>query len=308
MQQIRPLEKAYPAYSNILNFYGTGAATPTARMNALRSLPAADLLKGHTESHAFGGVGLTIEEGPNAIWNEATIDVLQRGGCDEWVKEVIIGTNEDEGSMFSMMMQPLLKPEGFNAYISKFPTATREAYAAAYPPSFFDTLSPTDYLNAPASKVIADQLFVMPARRLAEAMVKPNATTGEQPKVYLYRCREMIDRLITPELNLGSMHSIDIPLIFNVVPLWEEGSREAATAQAMGSRWAHFAATGNPRQSFVLHPSSSLSSRSLAVLSPSLADDDNDRADPEWKEYSSANPSWLAFNGGGKTKMEQLSV
>lgn len=96
-KQIRPLEKAYPAYSNILNFYGAGAATPTARMNALRALPAAELLKGHTESHAFGGVGLTIESGANAIWSEPTIDVLQRGEWDEWIKEVIIGTNEDEG-------------------------------------------------------------------------------------------------------------------------------------------------------------------------------------------------------------------
>ena len=66
-------------------------------MNALRALPAAELLKGHTESHAFGGVGLTIESGANAIWSEPTIDVLQRGEWDEWVKEVIIGTNEDEG-------------------------------------------------------------------------------------------------------------------------------------------------------------------------------------------------------------------
>lgn len=197
--------------------------------------------------------------------------------------------------MFAFMMPPLLKADGFNAYISKFPTAVKEAYAAAYPPSFFDTISATDYLNAPVSKVIADQLFVTPARRLAEALsVKPNAKTGEKTKVYLYRCREIVDRLITPELNLGSMHSIDIPLIFNIAPLWEEGGREAATAQAMGSRWAQFAATGNPRQFFLCSP------RALADLT--------ENADPEWKEYSSADPSWLAFNAGGNVEMEKLSV
>lgn len=162
--------------------------------------------------------------------------------------QVIIGTNEDEGSMFAFMMPPLLRFEGFSNYISKFPTATKEAYAAAYPASFFSTISPTDYLNAPVSKVIADQLFVVPARRLAEALsVKSNARSGERTKVYLYRCREVVDRLITDTLNLGAMHSIDIPLIFNTAPLWGEGAREAATSQAMGSRWANFAATGNPR-------------------------------------------------------------
>ena len=59
LQQIRPLEKAYPAYSNILNFYGAGAATSTARMNALRALPAAELLKGPS-TRRFVPSSLTI--------------------------------------------------------------------------------------------------------------------------------------------------------------------------------------------------------------------------------------------------------
>lgn len=110
--KIRPTATAYPAYSAILNFHGTGAATPLARMNLLKKVEWQELLAAHQKENS--GVGLTIEEGPNAVWNEPTRETIARGDWDEWIDSVIIGTNEDEGTMFTMM-QPAVRPSLYRA-------------------------------------------------------------------------------------------------------------------------------------------------------------------------------------------------
>lgn len=104
-QGIRPVEEAYPSYSQVLNFHGPSAATAEARINALRTVPAEQLLKTHNECHRFGGVNLTIETGPNATWTEATLERLRKGEWDPWIESVILGTTEDEGTMFTLGMR-----------------------------------------------------------------------------------------------------------------------------------------------------------------------------------------------------------
>lgn len=62
----------------------------------------------------------------------------------------------------------MLTHEGFTAYISRFPSAISEPYAALFPsshPQFLtsSTLASTtdhDFINAPASHVMAQQIFI----------------------------------------------------------------------------------------------------------------------------------------------------
>lgn len=105
--QTRALDVAYPAYTSIISTHGIGGATPLARVTALRAIPQQELLDAHIKLHAFGGVGLTIEEGEHATWTEKPEDTLAKGEFDPWIEAVITGTNEDEGSMFTMMMKPV---------------------------------------------------------------------------------------------------------------------------------------------------------------------------------------------------------
>lgn len=101
--------------------------------------------------------------------------------------------------------------QGFSGYIARFPAAISAAYAARYPatdPHFVapeSLASATNFTDAPASHVMAEQLFVEPARRLAELI----AAKGKN--VYLYRCREVVDRISTSPFNLGSMY-VDYPI------------------------------------------------------------------------------------------------
>lgn len=105
--QTRELSAAYPAYGSIISTHGIGGATPLARIDALRAMPYEELLDAHIKLHQFGGVGLTIEEGEHATWTEKIEDTLAKGEFDPWIEAVITGTNEDEGSMFTMMMKPV---------------------------------------------------------------------------------------------------------------------------------------------------------------------------------------------------------
>lgn len=67
--------------------------------------------------------------------------------------------------------------------------------------------------------------------------------------------------------------------MFNTSALWDgPESHEAATAKAMGARWAQFAITGSP----------------------------NVESELEWKPFNSASPTWLAFNSGGVVANESL--
>lgn len=56
----------------------------------------------HNDSYRWGGVNLTLEEGPKAIWTKKTIERLEAGEWDEWIERVIIGTTEDEGTIFTL--------------------------------------------------------------------------------------------------------------------------------------------------------------------------------------------------------------
>ncbi|SCZ91978.1 BZ3500_MvSof-1268-A1-R1_Chr5-3g08259 [Microbotryum saponariae] len=284
-----PVERAYGAYSTILNLHGPGGATPQARINALRSVPINDLIKTHIETYAFTGISLTIEEGPHAIWPEKVIDRLERGEWDEWVEAVIIGTNEHEGSMFAytlkvadsnvasfpLAIDQVASEAGYSALVSKFPpslqTEINKKYLAngSYP-------TEVDLFESPASKVLGDQIFVVPAWRQAQALARqPNKKSGRKTRVYMYRFREVVDRLekILP-MKLGSMHALEIAFIFNLEIVWGPGTRESQTAAAMGSMWANFAINGNP--------------------------------DPNWRPFTSEQPSWLAIETGGKTENESL--
>lgn len=148
---------------------------------------------------------------------------------------------------------------------------------------------------------------------------------GEGKGVWMYRCREVVERLSKGgRADLGSMyvpdsflslsfadhpilrrHIIEIPLVFNTSSLWKEGSHEALSSVAFGDRWVRFAATGNPGTLF--HPSFSL----LCLLFSNKTNPINlplrsPPPDPEWKPFTPETPNWLAFGTGGKAENEDL--
>lgn len=292
MQGIKPVGEAYPAYSHIINSHGPSAATSEARIRALRSVPAEDLLQSHNETNRFGGINLTIEQGSGAIWTEATLDRLRRGEHDPWIEAVILGTTEDEGTMFTLGMR-LNTPQGFDGYTKNLPEAlqsrVRERYLGGQPHP--ETVS---LIDAPATKLLSDQLFADPVYNQALAM----ASQPNKCRTWVYRCRATVvrpkckqrdydcpadailldqDRISKNDVaECGAMHCIELPFVFNTASLWDgkADAHEAKSAAVFGSTWARFAIGGNP--------------------------------DPNWQPFDPNSPSWFVFESGGQTDNESL--
>ncbi|GAA5930600.1 hypothetical protein JCM3775_003818 [Rhodotorula graminis] len=311
---LRPVDKAYPAYDSILTSLGVDlpTSTPSSRLAALRAAPPSALLAQHVATHSLSGLSLALEPAgvEGAVWTRDTMARLERGERDEWVREVVLGVTEDEGTIFAQMLG-LTSPGAFTQYTSQFPPSLvpriRAHYLggddAAHPEPGTVPLAQT-----PGARLLADQIFVHPVLDQACALARlapgPTSTssTSSAPaatssaaaasaappaRVWLYRLRTGPSSLRAHPVasQLGSFHSIDLPLVFNSRSLWEgdaasgredEVRGDERTAEEVGRRWVRFAIEGEP--------------------------------DPSWPTFdpSSSSPSHLVFDHDGATHVERV--
>ncbi|GAA5991793.1 hypothetical protein JCM10908_001144 [Rhodotorula pacifica] len=290
---LRPASKAYTAYSTILSALGVPpTASAAERLSALRSAPYDSLLQLHIASHSFTGLSLTLEPANGTgIWTSDTMRRFERGERDPWIKEVVIGTTEDEGSTFAMGMGILTRP-AWEAFLQRFEPEMRskieEKYLGVGGGGGSHPEGPLPPRIAPGANLIADMIFVNPVWDQACVLASPHATSettsqaaAEPAKVWLYRIRTPVRAIerVAP-FDLGVFHAVDLPLVFNARSLWEaqgegEDGEDAKAAKALGRRWMRFAIEGNP--------------------------------DPHWTPFSPSSPSWLAFAPGGHTENEDLA-
>lgn len=129
---------------------------------------------------------MTLETGPHAIWTEATLDRLRRGEHDPWIESVVLGTTEDEGSMFVLGLR-LNSPGGFDGYVNALPRGLQERVRARY---LGGKPHPehVSIVDAPATKLLSDQLFTDPVYNQAIAL----ASHPNKCRVWVYRCREQV--------------------------------------------------------------------------------------------------------------------
>lgn len=228
-KHIRPLPKAYPAYSTIMSSFAPGDGSPAARMTTLRAVPAEELLQAHLKTFSWGALNVTTEEGPNAIWKESAIKTIKEGQWDEWVESVVLGTNEDEGSFFAYVLsasfhfqilalwalnavEQVIKPGSVEKYIAQLPPPMKAPLMALYPesPSLSDDQD-RQIIEAPVSRLLADQIFEMPALHMAHSLSRPSARSGRPCDVYLYRNRAEVDKVSRGILKFGSMSVVLLP-------------------------------------------------------------------------------------------------
>jgi carboxylesterase type B len=223
---MRGVSTAYPAYSEIATTFASTETTSTTRLARLRQVSAQEMLDLHLKTFQRGGINITAEEGPKAIWTENAMKTMMEGRWDEWIESVILGTTEDEGSFFAYVLgvcfgpiclllhtltlfQQLTTPGSTDKYLAALPPNLADRLAppirAMYPepPGFANSLRP--YVDAPVSRIIADQVFEMPAFHLARCLSRPNAKTGNPCKVYMYRFRPELDKLWEGKFKFGSM-------------------------------------------------------------------------------------------------------
>ncbi|GAA5952091.1 hypothetical protein JCM3765_005189 [Sporobolomyces pararoseus] len=280
---MRPPCKSYPALSSILSSLSSSESSPPSDpVSLLRSASQESLLTLHTSNHSLESVSLTIEpsSSSSSIWNNSNIKRLERGEIDPWIESLVIGTTQDEGTVFSFGAK-LSNPENFNHWIQRFSIETQERIKDKYLKNFgpeegggeHPKEGECEIKELPGSKLLADQIFVNPVWDLAKAV---SSTHSHDKKVWMYRLRTGVE-MILKNSPFGIMHSMDLPLIFNCDSLWnkDESSSDAKTSKALGQRWLRFGVTGQP--------------------------------DENWKVFNpNDKPSWLVFEKGGETFNESL--
>lgn len=157
---------------------------------------------------------------------------------------LIVGSNEDEGSMFALLPVPKIMPISdnlINTYLEQnYPNKASEIKEA--------------YSEIPVKlrsiKMGGDATIWLPAIAIATAMLKSSP-------VYMYRFRWTSDYLKAS--GLCSFHSLEIPFAFGnlqsedvVETLKGTDEKETQTlSQKMQQAWLNFAYTGNPNSSEV---------------------------------------------------------
>jgi para-nitrobenzyl esterase len=132
---------------------------------------------------------------------------------------LIVGTNADEGSVFTENL-PFKTVADYRSYLTSHFFLAADALFKLYPAGDDAEVHPA------ASRLVTDSVFLTSARRLARAQVPVNA------KTFMYHFTHATG-------PLGAFHGSEIPFVFAA----DSGN---ALAKVMSSAWVRFAATGDP--------------------------------------------------------------
>lgn len=146
-------------------------------------------------------------------------------------REIIVGTNRDEGTLFhSNILSNLVMTEAeYRAALARrFGDTKVDAIVANYPVASYPTP------NAALAAVSGDSFFVCPARRNARALTKAGST------VYRYVFQRELEQQVIADL--GVFHSSEIPFVFgnDAFPLGHVGGG-AELSDRMQQLWTDFA-------------------------------------------------------------------
>ena len=154
---------------------------------------------------------------------------------------VLLGTNGDEGTLFTFLGGPAVPTDDaeVRTWLSFLSSANVDAVLERYPLG--------DDSAAAIAEIVADAVFVCPTRRLARSLVESGNT------VWRYSFERPFNAPLLP--NLGSFHSAEIPFVFQTKFLGAgpEGE-DLALSTAMGRYWTSFADSGDPNGEGVTWP------------------------------------------------------
>ena len=184
---MRPPSSAYPALPQIVSSLDQQSPSSNSQLDLLNSATTSQLLSLHTSNHSLESISLTIEPSTSltSIWTPSTISRLESGSIDPWIDSLILGTTEDEGSVFAYGAK-LSNPTNFDNWIGRFSPETQEKAREKYLGPFNGTHpgeGECELRSLPGSKLLSDQIFVNPVWELAKAVQRNGG------KVWLYRLR-----------------------------------------------------------------------------------------------------------------------
>jgi para-nitrobenzyl esterase len=221
----------------------TALGEPAGGIETLRQADPARLIEAQTaldsinrfgrhRDYAIDGSGAGLRPSVDGVVvHSSPTDVVAARG--ERSVPLMIGTNEHEGTLFTILLPSDLSDEEIFAALPETITDTR-ALAAAYAARNTGRRLIIDLLT--------DAIFVVPTLRLADALAARSAPVW----VYLFTWR-------TPVFGgvFGATHALELPFLWDQIdnPLWKPfvgDDPPRALVTAMQDAWIAFAHTGDP--------------------------------------------------------------
>jgi para-nitrobenzyl esterase len=187
---------------------------------------------GRDRDHAIDGSGVGFRPSVDGVVVEASPRQAVTARGDRNVP-LLIGTNEDEGTLFSLLLPTDVSEEEIIAALPQTVT-DRDALAAGY--------ADRETGHRLIVDLLTDSVFLIPTLRLADA----HAAGGAPVWVYLFTWK-------TPVFGglLGATHALELPFVWDEIedPLWQAfvgAHAPDALVSAMQEAWVAFAMTGDP--------------------------------------------------------------
>jgi para-nitrobenzyl esterase len=210
------------------------SAPPERLIQAQIDIGAIDQL-GRDRDHALDGSGAVLRPSVDGVVVQSSPTQVVAARGDRNVP-LLIGTNEDEGTLFSMLLPTDVSDEEIIAALPETVVEAR-ALAEAYAGRTTNRRLIIDLMT--------DSVFLVPTLRLADAQ----AATPAPVWVYLFTWK-------TPVFGglLGATHALELPFVWDKIdnPLWQPflgDSPPPSLATAMQDAWIAFARTGDPNSS-----------------------------------------------------------
>lgn len=156
----RPKGSYYPYYDELLARAGVEkSASLEQRLEAIKRLPASEILQFSNEYFPYGNFGTTEEVGPGAVFEKASFEYFNVGDYDPHVEACLVGcvTNESTLSGHALKMATV---KGHNDYIERFPEQAQKDLFDLYPLEDQDS---KDIKTATGYQLLADHIFNAPS-------------------------------------------------------------------------------------------------------------------------------------------------
>jgi para-nitrobenzyl esterase len=233
----------------------------------LRGLSVATLLAAGGDAGPTGTFGPVVE---NDFLTDQPRTLYTNGNIAK--TPYILGSNNDEGTLFELGMTPVTDQAGLTAIINQQYGDAGAQVAALYPVSEFDGGAPNPY-QAALTRIVGDSLLVCSTYDTALlASAIPNSS------VYMYNFDIPVDipGVTSNTFFLGASHGSELAYVFDTSPQFATDMGTATISKLMERYWTRFAAAGDPNGgSDLMWPKFSATNdqRMQFTLTPSVVQD-----------------------------------
>lgn len=195
-------------YRELVEKYSSFNLSPSQRLDDLRQISSQDLLDYlHSRGFRIDDYGLTLENSDclNSIWTRPPIHLIRRGFWNPFLDSILLGTNQDEGTMLAYafqtsnhhLFQDFLKirsPSLSTSIIEHLYEDQSQDLGSDDPPQveahFIHPSSPKPH---PSVHFLAHNLFEAPLEHFLSIISKTkHAKTGQKCRLYVYRLESTI--------------------------------------------------------------------------------------------------------------------